>query len=62
MSRSTCVTLSSNAAPERYLRVDGRPPPPTWDAIAGIYKTRDQRFVRVTHTNFRHHRDAVCTV
>ncbi len=46
---------------ERYLRVDGKPPPPTWDAIAGIYKTRDQRFVRL-HTNFRHHRDAVCQV
>jgi crotonobetainyl-CoA:carnitine CoA-transferase CaiB-like acyl-CoA transferase len=46
---------------ERYLRVDGKPPPPTWDAIAGIYKTRDQRFVRL-HTNFRHHRDAVCKV
>jgi len=44
---------------ERYLRVDGKPPPPTWDAIAGIYKTRDRRFVRL-HTNFRHHRDAVC--
>ena len=25
---------------ERYLRVDGKPPPPAWDAIAGIYKTR----------------------
>jgi crotonobetainyl-CoA:carnitine CoA-transferase CaiB-like acyl-CoA transferase len=46
---------------ERYLRVDGKPPPPTWDAIAGIYKTRDRRFVRL-HTNFRHHRDAVCQV
>jgi crotonobetainyl-CoA:carnitine CoA-transferase CaiB-like acyl-CoA transferase len=46
---------------ERYLRVDGKPPPPTWDKIAGIYKTRDQRFVRL-HTNFRHHRDAVCKV
>src|SRR5437763_3106063 len=46
---------------ERYLRVDGKPPPPAWDAIAGIYKTRDQRFVRL-HTNFRHHRDAVCKV
>jgi crotonobetainyl-CoA:carnitine CoA-transferase CaiB-like acyl-CoA transferase len=46
---------------ERYLRVDGKPPPPTWDAIAGIYKTRDRRFVRL-HTNFRHHRDAVCKV
>src|SRR3979411_944267 len=44
---------------ERYLRVDGKPPPPAWDAIAGIYKTRDGRFVRL-HTNFRHHRDAVC--
>jgi crotonobetainyl-CoA:carnitine CoA-transferase CaiB-like acyl-CoA transferase len=46
---------------ERYLRVDGKPPPPTWDVIAGIYKTRDRRFVRL-HTNFRHHRDAVCKV
>jgi crotonobetainyl-CoA:carnitine CoA-transferase CaiB-like acyl-CoA transferase len=46
---------------ERYLRVDDKPPPPAWDAIAGIYKTRDARFVRL-HTNFRHHRDAVCQV
>ena len=46
---------------ERYLRVDGKPPGPTWDAIAGIYKTRDQRFVRL-HTNFPHHRAAVCRV
>jgi len=46
---------------ERYLRVDDKPPPPAWDAIAGVYKTRDQRFVRL-HTNFRHHRDAVCQV
>ncbi|SDS60449.1 CoA transferase [Bradyrhizobium canariense] len=46
---------------ERYLRVDGQPPGPTWDAIAGIYRTRDRRFVRL-HTNFRHHRDAVCKV
>jgi crotonobetainyl-CoA:carnitine CoA-transferase CaiB-like acyl-CoA transferase len=46
---------------ERYLRVEGKPPPPAWDAIAGIYKTRDRRFVRL-HTNFPHHRDAVCKV
>ncbi|MGA2293487.1 CoA transferase [Bradyrhizobium sp.] len=46
---------------ERYLRVDGKPPPPAWDAIAGIYKTGDQRFVRL-HTNFAHHRAAVCKV
>jgi crotonobetainyl-CoA:carnitine CoA-transferase CaiB-like acyl-CoA transferase len=46
---------------ERYLRVDGKPPGSTWDAIAGIYRTGDQRYVRL-HTNFRHHRDAVCKV
>jgi crotonobetainyl-CoA:carnitine CoA-transferase CaiB-like acyl-CoA transferase len=46
---------------ERYLRVDDKPPPPAWDAIAGVYRTRDQRFVRL-HTNFRHHRDAICRV
>ena len=46
---------------ERYLRVDGQPPGPTWDAIAGVYKTRDRRFVRL-HTNFPHHRAAVCQV
>jgi crotonobetainyl-CoA:carnitine CoA-transferase CaiB-like acyl-CoA transferase len=46
---------------ERYLRVDDKPPPPAWDAIAGVYKTGDRRFVRL-HTNFPHHRDAVCKV
>src|SRR3981189_2235068 len=46
---------------ERYLRVDGKLPPPAWDAIAGVYKTGDQRFVRL-HTNFRHNRAAVCKV
>ena len=46
---------------ERYLRVDGKPPPPAWDAIAGVYKTGDKRFVRL-HTNFPHHRAAVCKV
>ena len=46
---------------ERYLRVDGKPPPPAWDPTAGIYRTRDRRFVRL-HTNFPHHRAAVCKV
>lgn len=45
---------------ERYLRLDGKPPPPAWDAIAGVYKVRDG-FVRL-HTNFKHHRDNVCKV
>src|SRR5437764_6233815 len=46
---------------ERYLRVDGKPPGSAWDAIAGIYKTGDDGFIRL-HTNFPHHRDAVCRV
>src|SRR3569832_1629215 len=46
---------------ERYLRVGDDPPPPAWDAIAGVYKTRGHRFVRL-HTNFLHHRNAVCRV
>ena len=46
---------------ERYLRVDDKPPPPAWDAIAGVYRTGDGRFVRC-HTNFPHHRKAVCDV
>ena len=46
---------------ERYLRVDDKPPPPAWDAIAGVYKTGDGCFVRL-HTNFPHHRDNVCKV
>lgn len=46
---------------ERYLRVDGKAPPPTWDPTAGIYTTRDARYVRL-HTNFPHHRAAVCQV
>src|SRR5215831_8175474 len=44
---------------ERYLRADGKPAPPTWDPTAGIYRTRNGRFVRL-HTNFPHHRAAVC--
>jgi len=46
---------------ERYLRVGGKPPPPTWDKTAGVYRTRDARYVRL-HTNFKHHRAAVCQV
>ncbi|UPK33225.1 CoA transferase [Bradyrhizobium sp. 186] len=46
---------------ERYLRLDDKPPPPAWDAIAGVYRTGDGRFVRC-HTNFRHHRDTICKV
>ncbi|MCG6203252.1 CoA transferase [Rhodopseudomonas sp. HC1] len=46
---------------ERYLRRDGEPPPPMWDPIAGVYQVKGGRYVRL-HTNFPHHRDAVCKV
>ncbi|HKX08450.1 MAG TPA: CoA transferase [Stellaceae bacterium] len=39
---------------ERYLRVDGAPPPDLWDKIAGTYRCGDGRWVRL-HTNFPHH-------
>ena len=55
------VHAAAECRSERYLRVDNKPPPPTWDPTAGIYTTRDKRFVRL-HTNFKHHRAAVCNV
>jgi crotonobetainyl-CoA:carnitine CoA-transferase CaiB-like acyl-CoA transferase len=46
---------------ERYLRVDGEPPPDLWDKIADAYRCGDGRWVRL-HTNFPHHRDGVLTL
>ncbi len=43
---------------ERYLQIDGRPAPELWDAIAGNYQTKDNRWVRL-HTNFPAHRDGM---
>jgi crotonobetainyl-CoA:carnitine CoA-transferase CaiB-like acyl-CoA transferase len=43
---------------ERYMRLDGKPPGPAWDKIAGVYDTGDGRKVRL-HTNFPHHRDGM---
>jgi crotonobetainyl-CoA:carnitine CoA-transferase CaiB-like acyl-CoA transferase len=43
---------------ERYLRVDGRPAPELWDDIAGAYRCREGRWVRI-HTNFPHHRAGI---
>jgi crotonobetainyl-CoA:carnitine CoA-transferase CaiB-like acyl-CoA transferase len=43
---------------ERYMRLDGKPPGPAWDKIAGVYRTGDGRIVRL-HTNFPHHRDGM---
>jgi crotonobetainyl-CoA:carnitine CoA-transferase CaiB-like acyl-CoA transferase len=43
---------------ERYMRIEGKPPGPVWDKIAGVYSTGDGRKVRL-HTNFPHHRDGM---
>jgi crotonobetainyl-CoA:carnitine CoA-transferase CaiB-like acyl-CoA transferase len=43
---------------ERCTRLDGKPPGPSWDKIAGVYSTGDDRRVRL-HTNFPHHRDGM---
>ncbi len=63
---SQCVTVDARRAAtafrsERYLRIDGAPPPPLWDDIAGFYRAGDGRWVQL-HTNFPHHRDAVLRV
>jgi crotonobetainyl-CoA:carnitine CoA-transferase CaiB-like acyl-CoA transferase len=43
---------------ERHMRLDAKPPGPTWDKIAGVYRTGAGRRVRL-HTNFPHHRDGI---
>ncbi len=43
---------------ERYLRIVGQEPPPSWDPLAGVYQAAAGRYVRL-HTNFAHHRQAV---
>lgn len=45
---------------ERYVRTDA-PPAALWDRIAGLYRSRDGRWLRI-HTNFPHHRDGVLTL
>jgi crotonobetainyl-CoA:carnitine CoA-transferase CaiB-like acyl-CoA transferase len=40
------------------MRLDGKPPGQAWDKIAGVYRTGDDRRVRL-HTNFPHHRDGM---
>ncbi|MEM7222100.1 MAG: CoA transferase [Pseudomonadota bacterium] len=58
--RGVSVDMNHAAAEfrsERYLRVDGEPPPSPWDPIAGAYLCADG-WVRI-HTNFPHHRDGI---
>ena len=44
---------------EHFARLEGEVPEDPWDRIAGTYECGDGRWVRL-HTNFPHHRDAVC--
>lgn len=54
--RAAAVSLRS----ARYLRVNGKPPPPPWDALSGFYPVREG-FVSI-HCNFRNHREAAMSV
>ena len=44
----------------RYLRIDGKPLPPVWDALSGFYPVRDG-WISI-HCNFPNHRDAAMQV
>ena len=46
---------------ERYLRIDGGPPPVLRDPVTGFYETRDGRWIQL-HTNFAHHLHGVLKV
>ena len=39
---------------ERYLRIEGKPPPSPWGPLSGYYRTGDDRVVQI-HANFPHH-------
>ena len=56
-TRSAAMAFRS----ERHLRIDGKPPPPLWDDIAGFHVTGDGRWVQL-HTNFPHHRERALEV
>ncbi|KAJ3807257.1 hypothetical protein F5876DRAFT_48419, partial [Lentinula aff. lateritia] len=46
---------------EAYYTLENRPPGSVWDTIAGLNKTRDDKFIRV-HTNFPHHRRGILSI
>ncbi len=64
--RAQQIRLDTRAAAiafrsERHLRINGAPPPPLWDDIAGFHATGDGRWVQL-HTNFPHHRERALDV
>jgi crotonobetainyl-CoA:carnitine CoA-transferase CaiB-like acyl-CoA transferase len=61
--QSVCVDLRAAAASlrsARYLRIDGKAPPPVWDPMSGFYPVSDG-WISI-HCNFRNHRDAALKV
>jgi crotonobetainyl-CoA:carnitine CoA-transferase CaiB-like acyl-CoA transferase len=54
--RAAAVSLRS----ARYLRVNGKPPPPPWDPLSGFYPVRDG-WISI-HCNFPSHRDAAMRI
>jgi crotonobetainyl-CoA:carnitine CoA-transferase CaiB-like acyl-CoA transferase len=55
--RAAAASLRSN----RYLRVNGAPPPEVWDPLSGFYPVAGGRWVSI-HSNFAAHRDAALRV
>lgn len=45
----------------KYLRINGQPIPPIWDAYSGFYPVKDGRWVSI-HCNFINHREAAMKV
>jgi crotonobetainyl-CoA:carnitine CoA-transferase CaiB-like acyl-CoA transferase len=45
----------------KYLRIEGKPIPPIWDAYSGFYPVKDGRWVSI-HCNFINHRVAAMKV
>ncbi|MBI3374604.1 MAG: CoA transferase [Betaproteobacteria bacterium] len=56
-TRAAAVSLRS----ARYLRIDGKAPPPTWNPLSGFYPVRDGGWISI-HCNFPNHRDAALAV
>ncbi|KAJ7750954.1 CoA-transferase family III domain-containing protein [Mycena maculata] len=46
---------------EAWYTLDDRLPGGIWDSVAGLYKTKDECFVRI-HTNFPHHRKGILSI
>ncbi|KAF7289905.1 hypothetical protein MIND_01365400 [Mycena indigotica] len=46
---------------EAFYTLNHQPPKEVWDNVAGLYKTKDNSYVRI-HTNFPHHRAGILSL